>query len=299
METKHDVALVLASGGCRGLAHIGAIEVLEQRGYRITSIAGCSMGSLIAGIYACGKLQEAKEWFLTIDKKRIFELTDVSVSLNSLVKGQRVIDAIKEFVPDRNIEDLPIPVSLVASDVIHNKEVVITSGSLFEAIRASISIPMFFRPVEKDNMLLIDGGVLNALPLNRVQRKEGDLLAAFNISAPDVLTPEEYERPELPDFIENWDFVSRLIDKREQESHKVQLSYTSLLSRMTDMMIQNNTVLMNRMIQPDILAEMPMNAYPTFAFDKAEEIIQKGRTLMTQAIDKYENTTQATKKDCI
>lgn len=296
METKHDVALVLASGGCRGLAHIGAIEVLEQRGYRITSIAGCSMGSLIAGIYACGKLQEAKDWFLTIDKKRIFELTDVSVSLNSLVKGQRVIDAIKEFVPDRNIEDLPIPVSLVASDVIHNKEVVITTGSLFEAIRASISIPMFFRPVEKDNMLLIDGGVLNALPLNRVQRKEGDLLAAFNISAPDVLTPEEYERPELPDFIENWDFVSRLIDKREQESHKVQLSYTSLLSRMTDMMIQNNTVLMNRMIQPDILAEMPMNAYPTFAFDKAEEIIQKGRTLMTQAIDKYENTTQATKK---
>jgi len=290
METKGDVALVLASGGCRGLAHIGAIEVLEERGYHITSIAGCSMGSLIAGIYACGKLEEAKEWFKTIDRKRIFELTDVSVSLNSLVKGQRVLDAIKEFVPDRNIEDLPLPVSLVASDVIHNKEVIMECGSLFEAIRASISIPMFFQPVEKDDMLLIDGGVLNALPLNRVHRHDGDILAAMNISAPDVLQPEEYERPQLPEFIENWDFVSRLIDRREQESRKVQLSYTSLLSRMTDMMIQNNTVLMNRMIHPEIIAEMPMNAYPTFAFDKAEEIIEKGRRLMSDAIDKYEDS---------
>lgn len=290
METKGDVALVLASGGCRGLAHIGAIEVLEERGYHITSIAGCSMGSLIAGIYACGKLEEAKEWFKTIDRKRIFELTDVSVSINSLVKGQRVLDAIKEFVPDRNIEDLPLPVSLVASDVIHNKEVIMESGSLFEAIRASISIPMFFQPVEKDDMLLIDGGVLNALPLNRVHRHDGDILAAMNISAPDVLQPEEYERPQLPEFIENWDFVSRLIDRREQESRKVQLSYSSLLSRMTDMMIQNNTVLMNSMIHPEIIAEMPMNAYPTFAFDKAEEIIERGRQLMSDAIDKYEDS---------
>ncbi len=289
METKQDVALVLASGGSRGLAHIGAIEVLEERGYRITSIAGCSMGSLIAGIYACGKLKEAKDWFKTIDRRRIFELTDVSVSLNSLVKGQRVIDAIKEFVPDRDIEQLPIPLSLVASDVIHNKEVVMDSGSLFEAIRASISIPMFFRPVEKDDMLLIDGGVLNALPLNRVRRHEGDILVAMNISAPDVLMPEEYERPQLPDFIENWDFVSRLINQRERESRKVQLSYASLLARMTDMMIQNNTVLMNKMIQPEILAEMPMNAYPTFAFDRADEIIEKGRLLMTDAIDRYES----------
>ena len=288
MKSK-DVALVLASGGCRGLAHIGAIEVLEERGYHITSIAGCSMGSLIAGIYACGKLSEAKNWFLSIDRRRIFALTDVSVSINSLVKGQRVINAIKEFVPDRQIEDLPIPVSIVASDVIHNREVVIESGSVFDAIRASISIPMFFQPVEKDDMLLIDGGVLNALPLNRVRRHEGDILAAMNISAPDVLEADEYERPKLPDFIENIDFVNKLIDRRERESQRIQLNYTSLLSRMTDMMIQNNTVLMNKMIHPEILAEMPMNAYPTFAFDLADEIIEKGRMLMSAAIDKYES----------
>lgn len=293
METKKDVALVLASGGSRGLAHIGAIEVLLQRGYNITSIAGCSMGSLIAGIYACGKLEEAREWFLSIDRKRIFELTDVSLSINSLVKGQRVIEAIKEFVPDRLIEDLPIPVSLVASDVVHNKEVVMESGSLFDAIRASISIPMFFEPVEKDGMLLIDGGVLNALPLNRVHRKDGDLLVAMNISAPDVLEPEGYERPQLPKFMDGIEFINKYIERKEEEGRKVQLSYTSLLSRMTDMMIQNNTVMMLRMCRPDILAEMPMNAYPTMAFDKAEEIIEQGRVLMSAAIDKYESSFTA------
>ncbi len=293
METKKDVALVLASGGSRGLAHIGAIEVLLQRGYNITSIAGCSMGSLIAGIYACGKLEEAREWFLSIDRKRIFELTDVSLSINSLVKGQRVIEAIKEFVPDRLIEDLPIPVSLVASDVVHNKEVVMESGSLFDAIRASISIPMFFEPVEKDGMLLIDGGVLNALPLNRVHRKDGDLLVAMNISAPDVLEPEGYERPQLPKFMDGIEFINKYIERKEEEGRKVQLSYTSLLSRMTDMMIQNNTVMMLRMCRPDILAEMPMNAYSTMAFDKAEEIIEQGRVLMSAAIDKYESSFTA------
>lgn len=293
METKKDVALVLASGGSRGLAHIGAIEVLLQRGYNITSIAGCSMGSLIAGIYACGKLEEAREWFLSIDRKRIFELTDVSLSINSLVKGQRVIEAIKEFVPDRLIEYLPIPVSLVASDVVHNKEVVMESGSLFDAIRASISIPMFFEPVEKDGMLLIDGGVLNALPLNRVHRKDGDLLVAMNISAPDVLEPEGYERPQLPKFMDGIEFINKYIERKEEEGRKVQLSYTSLLSRMTDMMIQNNTVMMLRMCRPDILAEMPMNAYPTMAFDKAEEIIEQGRVLMSAAIDKYESSFTA------
>ncbi|MBR3566330.1 MAG: patatin-like phospholipase family protein [Paludibacteraceae bacterium] len=293
METKKDVALVLASGGSRGLAHIGAIEVLLQRGYNITSIAGCSMGSLIAGIYACGKLEEAREWFLSIDRKRIFELTDVSLSINSLVKGQRVIEAIKEFVPDRKIEDLPIPLSLVASDVVHNKEVVMESGSLFDAIRASISIPMFFEPVEKDGMLLIDGGVLNALPLNRVRRKDGDLLVAMNISAPDVLEPEGYERPQLPKFMDGIEFINKYIERKEEEGRKVQLSYTSLLSRMTDMMIQNNTVMMLRMCRPDILAEMPMNAYPTMAFDKAEEIIEQGRVLMSAAVDKYESSFTA------
>ena len=104
-----DVALVLSSGGARGLAHIGAIEELEAQGFRITSVAGCSMGALIGGIYATGKLAEFREWMKTIDKKKMMELTDFSFSLNHVAKGTRIIGAIMEFVPDVAIEDLPIP----------------------------------------------------------------------------------------------------------------------------------------------------------------------------------------------
>ena len=119
-----DVALVLSSGGARGLAHIGAIEELEAHGYRITSIAGCSMGALIGGVYAAGKLEEFREWMKTVDRKKMLELTDFSFSLNHLVKGTRIIEAIMEFVPDIPIEDLPIPYCAIATDWISGREVV-------------------------------------------------------------------------------------------------------------------------------------------------------------------------------
>lgn len=293
---KRKVALVLASGGARGLAHIGAIEELESRGYEITSLAGCSIGALIGGIYAAGKLEEGKKWFLSLDKQKILSLGDFSLSKNYLVKGDKTVNAFKEIVPDCQMEDLPIPVSLVASDVIHNKEVVIETGSLFDAVRASVSIPLFFRPVQKDDMLLVDGGILNACPLNRVHRTEGDVLAAMNISAPDSLAIE-HPKPLLSD-----DFIDRLpdfiadkihniaVEKQKHERLSDSVTYASLLSRMTDIMIQNNTVLMNKLVHCDILAEMPMNQYPTFAFDKAEEIIEHGRRLMREAINRYEES---------
>ena len=161
---KKDVALALSSGGARGLAHIGAIEELEAQGYRISSIAGCSMGALIGGVYAAGKLKEFREWMKTIDRKRMLELTDFSFSINHIVKGTRIIEAIMEFVPDMDIEELPIPYCAVATDWKAGREVVFRKGSLFEAIRASISLPTFYEPVRRNGMILIDGGVIN--PIN-------------------------------------------------------------------------------------------------------------------------------------
>lgn len=286
------VALVLASGGARGMAHIGAIEELESRGYQITSIAGTSAGALVAGLYATGKLNEAKDWFMSLDKQRLLSLGDFSLSLNYIVKGDKIIDAFKEIVHDCNIEDLPIPVSLVASDVISNKEVVLESGSLFDAVRASVSIPLFFRPVRKDDMLLIDGGVLNALPLNRVHRTDGDILAAMNISAPDALSVQSKWTSKVPKLLSNLPGFGKLFDNDDEDSLADEIAdsinYISLVTRMTDMMIQHNTVMMTQYIQPDVLAEMPMNQFPTFAFDRTEEIIELGRQLMRKVLDDYE-----------
>ena len=180
-----NVALVLSSGGARGLAHIGAIEELLAQGYHITSIAGCSMGALIAGVYAAGKLEDFREWMKTVDRRKMLELTDFSLSLNHLVKGTRIIEAIMEFVPDMPIQQLPIPYCAVATDWKAGHEVIMRDGSLFEAIRASISLPAFYEPVQRNGMILIDGGVTNPIPLNRVERQEGDLLVGIDVSGHD------------------------------------------------------------------------------------------------------------------
>ena len=304
MKTKRDVALVLGSGGARGLAHIGAIEELEARGYRIRSIAGCSMGAMIAGMYAAGQLQDAKEWFLQVDQQVILKMVDLSISLNSLVKGERVIRALEKVVPDQQIQSLNIPCAIVAADLISADEVVFRSGSLFEAIRASMSIPLFFQPVQRGHKLLIDGGTLNPLPLNRVKRTKGDLLVAMNISGKDsmqIKKPEPSYFAKAAELIEQHGIqlsptllnLKKRIEQKEEERLENQdlrgmVNYFSLADRMSDIQIQQNTHLMLQLTPPDILATMPQYAYSTFDFDRAEEIIEHGRLLMRNAIDRYE-----------
>ena len=183
---KKDIALVLSSGGPRGLAYIGAIEEILSRGYGIHSVAGTSMGSLIGGVYAAGRLEEFKEWITTLDGWSVFSLMDLSLSKNHFVKGDKIISAIKEIVPDVEIESLPIPYCAVATDLSTGEEIVFRSGKLFDAIRASISIPSLFRPVQHDMSLLIDGCMVNCLPLNRIARKEGDMLVAFDTNYMDI-----------------------------------------------------------------------------------------------------------------
>jgi predicted acylesterase/phospholipase RssA len=181
-ESRKDVALVLSSGGPRGFAYIGAIESLQAHGFRITSVAGTSMGSLIGGIFAAGKLPEFKEWLYSLDAWKVFSLMDLSIAKNHIVKGERIIDAIREIVPEVRIEDLGVPFCAVAADLYTGEEVVFDRGPLFTAVRASISIPSLFRPVQWGDTVLVDGAVANCLPLDRVRRTENDLLVAFDVN---------------------------------------------------------------------------------------------------------------------
>ena len=273
------MALVLGSGGARGLAHIGAIEALEQRGYTISSIAGCSMGSIIAGMYAAGQLEEAKKWFLRVDKQLILRMMDINLlSGSSLVKGQRIIKELEKVVPDQPIEDLLIPCTIVASDMQNTEEVLFRSGSLFEAVRASISIPLFFEPVQSGNRLLIDGGILNPLPLHVIERTEGDILVAMDISGKDSM-PEEGEQ--------NVPF--KILETPMAKVQRLRrVNFFSILDRMSDMQIQQNTYLECCITPPDVHAVMRQYAYNTFDFDKAEEIIEQGYQIMTNALIQYE-----------
>ena len=277
-----DVALVLSSGGARGLAHIGAIEEFEAQGYRITSIAGCSMGALIGGVYATGKLAEFREWMKTIDKKKMMELTDFSFSLNHVAKGTRIIGAIMEFVPDVAIEDLPIPYCAVATDWKSGREVVFREGSLFEAIRASISLPSFYEPVQRDGMILIDGGVTNPIPMNRVVRHEGDILVGIDVSG--------------HDYKAQWEKQHELAERRKRSKSLSQqllnhlipdnldFNYYTMLSRVSSIMIRQNSLLMAQLTNPDILVDIQMSRYGSFDYDKSEKLIAIGRKKTHEAI---------------
>lgn len=282
---KQNVALVLSSGGARGLAHIGAIEELEAQGYRISSIAGCSMGALIGGVYATGKLGEFREWMKTIDRKKMLKLTDFSLSLNHIVKGNRIIEAIMEFVPDIAIEDLPIPYCAVATDLRVGKEVVFCKGSLFEAIRASISLPSFYQPVQRDGMVLIDGGVLNPIPLNRVKRHAGDILVGVDVSGHDYESQWE-EMQSLTEWQKNdKSLKAKILDKLIPDN--IEFNYFSVLSRSSSLMIRQNSILMTKLMKPDMLVDIQMSRYGTFDFDKSEKIIAVGQQKTSQAISKF------------
>lgn len=277
-----DVVLVLSSGGARGLAHIGAIEELEAQGYRIRSIAGCSIGALVGGMYAVGRLAEFKEWIKTIDRRKALSLIDLSLSINHLVKGNRIIDALKEIVPDVNIEDLPIQFEAVATDWENGREVVFSSGSLYEAIRASVSVPLFFNPVRRDGMILMDGSILNPLPLKQGSKMEGELLVAVNVSG----------------F--NWDGdpkLKQLFETRRKRSRSLPMNilasllpeglgvnYFTLLQRMCALMVQQNAAQSVLLYKPDVLIEIPTNRFSCFDFNRLDKISALGRAKMRKAL---------------
>ena len=183
MPTKKQttISLVLGSGGARGLAHIGVIHWLEENGFKIESISGCSMGALIGGIYAAGKLDDFESWVRAITKVDMVTLLDLSWKKSGLVKGDKIINTLTELVGDVVIEDLPIKYTAVAADIFNEKEVWINSGRLFDAIRASISLPLFFTPFRYKDIELIDGGVLNPVPIAPTFSDETDLTIAVNL----------------------------------------------------------------------------------------------------------------------
>ena len=288
---KKKIALVLSGGGARGWAHIGAMETLESHGYEITSIAGCSMGALIGGMYAAGKLPEVKDWMLALDRRKVLSLVDFSLSLTHLVKGDRVMEALKEIVPDVNIEDLPIPYTAVATDWNSGKEVVFDHGSLYDAIRASISIPLFLNPVRREDMLLVDGGLVNSLPLNRVVRHSGDLLFGINVSTHDyqgeLLMQQFVERKLLSKSM-----PAAVMNRIMKHFEGININYVTLLMRTIAIMLEQNTRQQILISRPDLVVQVPMKRYGVFDFDKAAAILQIGKHKTSRALRRFEHMKQ-------
>jgi NTE family protein len=278
------VSLVLGSGGARGLAHIGVIHWLEENGYEIRSISGCSMGALIGGMYACGKLDVFEEWVRAISKLDIVKLLDISWGKQGLVEGERIMTALKDLVGDRLIEDLPIEYTAVAADVEREKEVWLKRGSLFDAIRASISLPLFFTPFEIDGVKLLDGGILNPVPIAPTFEDGTDLTIAVNLGASPAQIPKTKKAP-----------VSEHSNGKTDDSIQAKLSSfiddlksratTDTTSRWQMVGIADQTFdAMQGAIARQKLAAYPpdhqiliaRNACGTLEFDRADEMIALG-----------------------
>lgn len=258
---KRKVALALGGGGARGIAHIGAIEELERAGFEIRAVAGTSMGALVGGIYAAGHLEPFREWMYSLDRYKVFGLVDFTLSSDGLVKGDRVIGAIRELIPDVKIERMPTPFAAVAADLLTGREVVLDRGSLYDAIRASISIPSVFRPVRRGGMVLVDGGTVNPLPLDRVRREEGDLLVAVDVCAPFAADPAPRA--------------------------KASLSYYKVLTASSQIMQQHIARLMCRLHAPDIRVEMPADRFGMFEFYRSRDIVEAGREAARAALERF------------
>jgi NTE family protein len=283
------VALVLSGGGARGIAHIGVIEELERRGFKITSIAGTSMGSLIGGVYAAGKLKELKEWIYTLDKGKIFRMVDFTLSKQGLIKGDKVLKKMKDYIPDTNIEELPLPFAAVAVDLISRREVVFREGSLYHAIRASIAIPSVFTPVKEDHRLLVDGGVLNNIPLEYVERIDGDKLIAVNVNADiparkPVVLDREGEAKQSSYLHKTGEFYSHL-RKSNPGAGAENLGYFSLLTRTLDLMTARMADTALKMHTPDVLMNISRDSCTMYDFYKAEEMVEIGRRVASESLD--------------
>lgn len=330
-QKRKRVALALSSGGPRGFAYIGALEVLQERGYEVTAVAGTSIGALVGGVYAAGHLTEFKEWLLSLNTRKVFSLVDWSLSMSHLVKGEKIIEAIKEVVPDVQIEEMSIPFSAIATDLYTGEEVVFDKGDLFAAIRASMSIPSLFKPVQYGNTVLIDGHSSNCLPLNRVKRSPKDILVGFDTNYFNVNTirstiaeaqkitadyqvlqeTKDAEVKALTTTIKSdettsfWRKLVALGAVRYEAMREVRAfreeyvdtlpeldwesNFYGIIDRTFSIMNQHNSRLMTELCKPDILVQMPFDSYGDMSdYALAGEIIEKGRELMSAALDDYE-----------
>ena len=275
------VSLVLGSGGARGMAHIGIIRWLEENDYKIESISGCSMGALIGGFYAAGKLDNYRDWLKELDVLGIVKLLDFRGS-GGLVSGEILMQKLEELVGDHKIEALPIKFTAVASDIHEEKEIWMNKGSLLSAIRASISLPLFFTPHPYEGRLLVDGGVLNPVPIAPTFHDKTDITIAVNLGGKvdfDIKLAEtkmvkieddesigskikEYlAKVKLPDVISVEDGVYQVADN----------SFDAMQGTIARMKLAA--------YPPDVEISVPRNLCGTLEFNRADEIIAFGYEL--------------------
>ncbi|MEM7405543.1 MAG: patatin-like phospholipase family protein [Pseudomonadota bacterium] len=293
------VTLVLGSGAARGLAHIGVIEELEQHGYAIRSIVGCSMGAVVGGFYAAGSLAGYKSWVCDLTRWDVLRFLDLSLTTRmGMMKGDLIMEKLRSLVGDQQIEDLPIPFTAIATDIVRRKEVWICTGDLFDAIRASMAIPGLFTPQRWQGRTLVDGGLLNPVPVAPATDDGTDLTIAVNLAGKPVVAPlgpveppppqtEQNEEEEHRSRIESWlgTVQSALgLESKQTSNEDAEMSMSDVLIGMFDTMQASISRYRLAAYPPDLLIEIPENVCDPHDFHRAAELIAAGRYWTRQSL---------------
>jgi NTE family protein len=299
------VALVLGAGGARGLAHIGVVQAIEARGYEVAGIAGASMGALVGGIYAAGRLDDYSDWARGLERSDVLRLLDFAFGYPGLIRGERVIGALRELVGDHLIEELPIPYTAVATDLARQREVWLMRGKLFDAIRASIAIPMIFTPHMLDGRELVDGGLLSPVPIAATRQMRVDRVIAVDVNGPvswhnPGLGPR-HEEIDASDGSEQgdrskdddspaslrermsaiWEGLGKADPPKPDKSRGVM----DLMSRSLDTMQAQMARVQLAQDPPDLLIRISRETATFYEFWRATELVEKGREAAEQALD--------------
>lgn len=296
MRNRKTISLVLGAGGARGLAHIGVIEWLTENGFEIRSIAGSSMGALIGGIYAAGRLDAYKRWVTALDKGDVLRLLDPNLGLSGLFKGMRVIETLRGLIGEHNIEDLPVSFTAVATDVEEEKEVWLSRGPLFDAIRASIAIPLVFTPHKVNGRRLLDGSLVNPLPIAPTLRDMTDLTIAVNLSGLPENAPLPRARAAATAAPGNnyrariKAFVDEVQERFRTEQTEPSWDYFDITTLSMETMQNTISRLKLAAYTPDVTVTIARDAAGLFEFYRANELIELGRARAALMMSPFETS---------
>lgn len=296
MSLRKTVGLVLGSGSSRGWAHIGAIEALEEAHIPIDYIAGCSVGSYVGAIYASGSLKSLKEFVLKMDGKKVFSYFDIVFPRSGLLDGAKKVKELFSMHTDmEDFSDLNIPVVMVATDLEKGDKVVLKSGDLFDALRATMSVPGLFAPARVKGRWLVDGGLLDPVPVGVARAMGADIVIAVDLHSTLISTrakkkqtpdtgrksnsPHEYKSEllkKLTDYYANAEvsFKNKMGELLKKESATPELMDTVLAS--IDLMQQRITRVNLAVDPPDILIQPRLGELKKLDFDQVEHVIEEG-----------------------
>src|SRR6478752_2974337 len=316
--TSMRVALALGSGGARGYAHIGVINELHDRGHEIVGIAGSSMGALVGGLHAADKLDEYATWASSLTQRAVLRLLDPSIAAAGVLRAEKILEAVREILGDVTIEELPIPFTSVATDLITGKSVWLQRGPVDDAIRASIAIPGVISPHVLNGRLLADGGILDPIPMAPIAAVIADATIAISLAGddPESSRGDRDPRPTAEWLNRMWRSTSSLLDTKAARSLLDTPTGRTVLNRfvgVADDMVAGEPdsdepyvpklggfEVMNRTIDiaqaalarhmlaaypPDLLIEVPRTVCRSLDFHRAAEVIEIGQELAAVALD--------------